>query len=370
MIMLGMRDSWATCRSAQVYIHGLVRDAERQKMSKTKGNTIDPLVVTEKYGTDAVRIALAARAPRPAPTSCSAKSAWISSRAFANKIWNAARFIFMKMETRGSRIARPQPRTRRSKPSRTAGSSSRLNETTAKINAAQENFRYHEVADLVWGFLWDEFCDWYVELKKLRIQQGADADAHLTNLLRVFEHALRLLHPVMPFLTEELWQRLVKRDSNVPESISIAAFPQANPAWSDEEGERGFALVQELVTEARALRAEQKLDPKSQLEGSIRVNGEEAAALVTSQFAVIQALTNTRFELAAEVSGMVRSRPEFDIALKLSAAQEGAEKQRLEKDVEPLRKTIESKRKQLGSESFIGRAPAAVVEETRAKLAE
>jgi valyl-tRNA synthetase len=192
----------------------------------------------------------------------------------------------------------------------------------------------------------------------------------LTNLLRVFEQALRLLHPVMPFITEELWQRLVKRDASVPESISIAGFPQANPAWDDEEGARGFALVQQLVTEARALRAEQKLDPKSQLEGAIRINGEEATAVVTSQLGVIEALTNTRFELAAEVSGMIRSRPEFDIALKLSAAQAGAEKQRLAKDVEALRKAIESKKKQLGSESFIGRAPAAVVEETRAKLAE
>jgi valyl-tRNA synthetase len=174
----------------------------------------------------------------------------------------------------------------------------------------------------------------------------------------------------MPFITEELWQRLVKRDSSDPESISISAFPQVDPAWSDEDGARSFSLVQQLVTEARALRAEQKLDPKSQLEGAIRINGEGNAQVVTSQLSVIEALTNTRFELSAEVSGMVRSRPDFDIALKLSAAQAGAEKQRLAKDVEALRRAIESKKKQLASESFIGRAPATVVEETRARLAE
>jgi valyl-tRNA synthetase len=174
----------------------------------------------------------------------------------------------------------------------------------------------------------------------------------------------------MPFLTEELWQRLVKRGANTPESICIAAFPQARADWEDEEGAEGFALLQQLITEARALRADQKLDPKQRLEGAIRPASETVAALVRSELPVIEALTNTRFELADKVSGAVRARTDFDVALKLSAAQAGAERLRLAKDIEVLRRAIDSKKKQLGSESFLGRAPAAVVEETRAKLAE
>jgi valyl-tRNA synthetase len=209
-----------------------------------------------------------------------------------------------------------------------------------------------------------------VEIKKLRIQRGEGAHGHLINLLRVFEQALRLLHPVMPFLTEELWQRLVKREDGVPESIAITPFPREKAEWANDAAARDFSLIQILITEARALRAEQKLDPKQKLDGVIRPAGEGPRELFASEMAVIEALTNMRFEIAAEIDGAVRSRPEFDVALRLSAAQAGAEKQRLEKEIESLRKAVESKRKQLGSESFIGRAPAAVVEETRAKLAE
>jgi valyl-tRNA synthetase len=367
MVMLGM-EMMGDVPFRTVYIHGLVRDAERQKMSKTKGNTVDPLVVTEQYGTDAVRFALL-RGAAPGTDIVLSEERMVSSRAFANKIWNAARFIFMQMEKVGVEsldlgetppIVNVEDRW----------IFHRLNETTARINDAHENFRYHEVADLVWGFLWDEFCDWYVEVKKLRIQQGTNAREHLTNLLRVFEQALRLLHPVMPFLTEELWQRLVKRDTGTPESISIAAFPRANGGWQDETGARAFALLQQLVTEVRALRAEQKIDPKQQTEGAIRPASETAARLFSEQLPIIDALTNARLELAAEISGMVRSRPDFDVVLKLSDAQAGAERQRLTKDIEALRKVIEAKKKQLSSENFLGRAPAAVVEETRAKLAE
>ncbi len=367
MIMLGM-EMMGDVPFRTVYIHGLVRDAERQKMSKTKGNTIDPLIVTEKYGTDAVRFSLL-RGAAPGTDIVLSEERMVSSRAFANKIWNAARFIFMQME----KVGVDSLDLRVEAPIEAAEDKwifHRLNETAARIHAAHENYRYHEVADLVWGFLWDEFCDWYVEIKKLRIQQGEGAHDHLINLLLVFEQALRLLHPVMPFLTEELWQRLVKRGDCVPESIAVAPFPREKAELANEAAARDFSLIQILVTEARALRAEQKLDPKQKLEGAIRPVGDGARALFSRELAVIEALTNMRFEIVTGIDGAIRSRPEFDVALRLSAAQAGAEKQRLEKEIESLRKAVHSKRKQLGSESFLGRAPAAVVEETRAKLAE
>ena len=179
--------SWATCRSAQVYIHGLVRDAERQKMSKTKGNVIDPLVVTEKYGTDAVRMALLQGAA-PGTDIVLTEERMESSRAFANKIWNAARFLFMNMERSGVEPwvpdsleqFRPEPDADTLEvPIEDRWIFSRLNAAAEQVNRAIEQYRYHEAAQVLWHFFWHEFCDWYVELKKLRFQENSGLDARL-----------------------------------------------------------------------------------------------------------------------------------------------------------------------------------------------
>ncbi|MBI5282426.1 MAG: valine--tRNA ligase [Candidatus Solibacter usitatus] len=381
MVMLGM-EMMGDVPFRTVYIHGLVRDAERQKMSKTKGNTVDPLIVTGQYGTDAVRFALL-RGAAPGTDIVLSEERMVSSRSFANKIWNAARFIFMQMEKVGvddleldrleTRIG-PPGQIEAAAPLEDRWIFHRLNETTAKINAAQQAFRYHEVADLVWGFLWDEFCDWYLEVKKLRIQSGEHSRVHLHNLLRVFEIALRLLHPVMPFITEELWQRLLKRHDSLPESICLAPFPQAGDACCDERAARDFALLREMITSARALRADQKLDPKQTLEGLLYPAGEATAALAREAATILDALTNTKFTLcpagAARLAGASRATPEFEIVLQLSGSQADAMRQRLQKEIDQLNKVIESSRRQLGSESFTAKAPAQVIDGIRAKLAD
>jgi valyl-tRNA synthetase len=381
MIMLGI-ECVGDVPFRTVYIHGLVRDAERQKMSKTRGNTIDPLVVTEEYGTDAVRFALL-RGAAPGTDIVLSEERMASSRAFANKIWNAARFIFLQMEKLGVENLALDPLDGAIRPPSPAGGAAaledawifhRLNEVAARMEKAQENFRYHEVADLVWGFLWDEFCDWYVEIKKLRINQGQDAAAHLDNLLRVFEYALRLLHPVMPFITEELWQRLVAKTPGVPESICVAPYPQANAALENPEAARDFALFEEIVTALRALRADQKLDPRQQLEGCIYPHGENTARIAAAERAALEALTNTALTLGApeqaRAAGAVRSTPEFDLVLKLSGAQADVMRQRLAKEIDQLEKVIAGSRRQLASENFVSKAPAHVVEGIRAKLAD
>jgi valyl-tRNA synthetase len=299
-----------------------------------------------------------------------------SSRAFANKIWNAARFIFLQMERAGvdqltlpsldSAIA-PAATWGRLQPAiEDRWIFHHLNEIAAKLDAAHANYRYHEAADLIWGFLWDDFCDWYVEVKKLRIQQGDPQGAHLTNLLRVFEYALRLLHPVMPFLTEELWQRLVARGPGIPETICLAAYPQANPAIADAEGASAFALLQEMVTAARALRADQKLDPKQQLEGVLYA--------ASTELEVINALTNTKF-IAAPLDaprepGASRATPDFEVVLRLGGAQAEIMRTRLRKEIEQLDKVIASSQRQLGSEAFTSKAPPHVIEGIRTKLAD
>jgi valyl-tRNA synthetase len=384
MIMMGM-EMMGDVPFRTVYIHGLVRDAERQKMSKTKGNTIDPLIVTEQYGTDAVRFSLL-RGAAPGTDIVLSEERMVSSRAFANKIWNAARFIFMQMEKVGVEhleldavpavVAPPGP---------SGGEvamedlwiSHRLNDITARINAAQDNYRYHEVADLIWGFLWDEFCDWYVEIKKLRINASLDAGdpeaakAHLTNMLRVFETALRLLHPVMPFLTEELWQRLVKPSPSIPESICIAAFPQASAAAENEQAASDFALLQEMITRARGLRADNKIDPNAKVEGYVETSSVRAAAVAASGNAILDALAGGRFEInpTSKPAGSSSASVEFAVTLTLSGTQVEAIRQRVAKRIGELEKVIGSSTKQLSSEAFVSKAPAHVIDGIKEKLA-
>ncbi len=381
MIMLGI-ECMGDVPFHTVYIHGLVRDAERQKMSKTKGNVVDPLVVTQMYGTDAVRFALL-RGAAPGTDIVFSEERMNSSRAFANKIWNAARFIFMQMEKlEVEQLQLDSIEALAPAPLAASGAVAledawifhRLSDVAAKMDHAQKTFRFHECADLLYGFFWDEFCDWYVEFKKLRINEGSDAQVHLTNLLRVFECALRLLHPVMPFLSEELWQRLVQRGAGIPESLCIAAYPQANPAAVNDNAASQMALLQEMITAARALRADQKLDPKQRLEGELYAHDEATAALAKRELAALEALTNTTFTLAsageAHAAGASRSTPEFDVVLKLSGAQADAMKLRLQKEIEQLTKVVENTLRQLSNEKFTAKAPAHVIEEMRTKLAD
>lgn len=391
MIMLGM-EMMGDVPFRTVYIHGLVRDAERQKMSKTKGNTIDPLIVTEQYGTDAVRFALL-RGAAPGTDIVLSEERMVSSRAFANKIWNAARFIFMQMEKVGvesldlpsiDAAIGPPAAGDTAPPVSAAGGVTmedrwifhRLNDITARINAAQENFRYHEVADLIWGFLWDEFCDWYVEIKKLRINTSLDAGdnsaakAHLNNMLSVFETALRLLHPVMPFLTEELWQRLVQKSPGVPASICLAAFPQANPAIENESAAADFALLQEMVTRARGLRADNKIDPNARVEGYVEAMTERATAVAVSGNAILNALAGGCFAVNpdSKPAGARSASVEFAVTLALSATQVEAIRQRVTKRIGELEKVITSSTKQLSSQAFVSKAPAHVIDGIKEKL--
>ena len=377
MIMLGI-ECMGEVPFRTVYIHGLVRDAQRQKMSKTKGNTIDPLAVTEQYGTDAVRFALL-RGAAPGTDIALSEERMVSSRAFANKIWNAARFMFMQMEKVGLEQLELDEVPAEVETPRAIGGAvpledrwiyHRLTELASKMDLAQNTYRYHEAADLVWTFLWDEFCDWYVEVKKLRVQQEVDGQAHVRAMMRVFEYALRLLHPAMPFITEELWQRLVKRGPGVPESITLAAYPQAGRAL-DEEGARSFELLKEMVSAARALRADNKIDPGVKVEGWVETSSERAAALA-EEVAVVNALAHGSFGVnpLEKAAGARRASVEFAVALKLSATQAEAIRQRVTKRIAELEKVIGGSTRQLSSEAFVAKAPAHVIEGIREKLAQ
>ncbi len=379
MVMLGI-EFMGDVPFRQVYIHGLVRDAERQKMSKTRGNVVDPLVVTEKYGTDAVRMALLQGAA-PGTDIVLTEERMESSRAFANKIWNASRFLFLNMERSG--VAPWVPATlEQFQPEADPVTLevriedrwifSRLNNCAEQVNRAILNYRYHEAAQVLWHFFWHEFCDWYLELKKLHFQENSGLTPGWRNTLAAFETALRLLHPAMPFLTEELWQRLATDRSIRPQSIALAAYPQYRQEITDHEAEREVGVLQEIVTLARTLRTEAKLDPKQLLHGTLysRNSGLEVAQ---RHAPAIQKLANVKLEFKAEAAPKapaILSTPQFDLVLELPQGQEEAQRKRIEKEREQLLKNIANSRRQLGDEKFLAKAPPPVVESIRRKLSD
>jgi valyl-tRNA synthetase len=377
MIMFGM-EFMGKVPFRQVYIHALVRDAERQKMSKTKGNTIDPLVVTEKYGTDAVRMALL-MAAAPGTDIALSEDRMESARAFANKIWNAARWVFMNMERSGVepwvpedlQTYRPEGQNN-AVPVEDRWIFSRLSEVAERVNRAIDQYRYHEVSQELWHFFWHEFCDWYLEFKKLRLEPESGLTADWRNLLAAFEAALRLLHPVMPFLTEELWQRLSEGATNRPKSIALARYPEGSPAWLDEPADLEIQILQDIITAARTLRTEMKLDPKEQLDG-VLYSQNAALDVARANNGAILKMASVKLELRNETApqaAAIRSTKLFDLVLNVPHAQLAEQRKRLEKEREQLEKNVANNNRQLADEKFLSRAPAQVVEGLRAKLAE
>jgi valyl-tRNA synthetase len=247
---------------------------------------------------------------------------------------------------------------------------SRLNTTAEQVNRAIEQFRYHEAAQLLWHFFWHEFCDWYLELKKLKFTENSGCTPSWHNVLAAFETALRLLHPAMPFLTEELWQRLATNRAIRPGSIAIAPYPQYRKELTDYEAEHEIELLQEIVTLARTLRTEAKLDPRQQLAGTL-YSRNEALETARRHAAAIQKLANVKLEFTAEAapkSDVVRSTARFDLVLEVPAAQMETQRTRIGKEIEQLRKNIASLERQLSDDKFLAKAPPPVVEGMRRKL--
>jgi valyl-tRNA synthetase len=354
MVMLGC-EFMGEVPFRHVYIHGLVRDADKQKMSKTKGNVVDPLVVTEKYGTDAVRMALLQGAA-PGTDIVLTEERMASSGTFANKVWNAARFFLMNVPEGAPATADGEM------PIEDRWIFSRLNVAAEACNRAIEQYRYHEYAHVVWHFFWDEFCDWYLELKKI-------SGAGWENAIRALETALRLLHPALPFITEELWQRL-EIAGDRPKSIAIAPYPQFQPELADAEAEKEIATLQEIVTMARTLRTESKLDPKQQFAGVLY--GRNASLAVAQRHAgAIQKLARVTLEFkeeAAPKAAVMRSTTEFDLVLDVPKVEE--DPARKQKEIDQLQKNIANSERQLNDPVFMSKAPAKIIDSIRAKLAD
>ncbi len=387
----------------EVYIHALVRDANREKMSKTKGNVLDPIEIVKQYGTDAVRFTLASMAS-PGTDIAFNIARTEGYRAFANKIWNAARFLFMNVD-RAAEIGivvdpaalGKMPEAGQAAPLEARWIVAELHATAAKVNQSLENYRYDDAANTIYQFFWGSFCDWYLEIVKLRLDFSETADkaqtkAALTTLVQVFEAALRLLSPFMPFLTEELWNALY--DGNPPaKSIALTRYPQADGQFVPLLKNQSFDtlndcshkaalemyVIQNVITSLRSLRKDVGVPEKEIVDAKVYCTESEgsltAGYLVSkTNIDLCNALAKVRLELKfgkPSLQGLIRSETGFDVEVlyekKIDVA---VERERLSKEIAKYEKGLISAERQLHNESFLAKAPANVVEGLKKQEAE
>src|ERR1700676_3312645 len=375
----------------EVYIHALVRDADRQKMSKTKGNVLDPIEVIGQYGTDATRFTLAAMAA-PGTDIAFSESRTAGYRNFANKIWNAARFMFMNVDRIEPSLRPGDGRDARLSISRgIAGFQadsledrwilSRFNRAAKDVNESLETYRFDEAANRIYDFFWGEFCDWYIELIKprLNLEEGADdaqAKVACANLVNLFDVSLRLLHPVMPFITEEIWQAIYEGQPPL-KSIALAGYPHADEKQYDLTAETEMAILQDLIVNIRNVPAELKVDPKAKVpievfahEPGIRTMLERnLGALLLDLPANVEKITFVESSLASLPGA--RSTSRFDVhAIYEKKIDIAAERERLTKELDKIEKQLASAQARLGNEQFLSKAPPHVVEGLRKQVEE
>ncbi|MGB6266566.1 MAG: valine--tRNA ligase [Candidatus Acidiferrales bacterium] len=371
----------------RLYLHSLVRTAEGVKMSKTKGTGVDPLQLTQQYGTDALRYMLASMAA-PGTDIAFNEDRIVAARNFANKIWNAARFLFLnleKVEAQGITLEDlAAPEIRAKAPYEVPGEGalahrwifSRLAAVSAQAGDALDGFRFHEAAQAIYHFFWGDFCDWYIEWVKPQIASADRAVAlpAWRNIFAAFDAALRLLHPIMPFLTEELWHKLPQPADAL--SIALANFPEARADWVSGRAAKEMSTLQEIIIAARNIRAEIKLDPKRKVAAQFSTTDPAVRALVESNLDPLLRLASlASIEISSgrleSSGGAVRSTSQFDLRIAYGdAVDKGAESAKLNKEIAHLAKDIETKRARLADETFLSKAPANIIDALKATLAE
>ncbi|HEV2783853.1 MAG TPA: valine--tRNA ligase [Actinophytocola sp.] len=338
-----------------VYLHGLIRDAHGKKMSKSRGNAIDPLDWLDRYGADATRFTLA-RGANPGGDMALADEWAAGSRNFCNKLWNASRFALMN----GATVAQPLPaRDRLTDADRWILDG--VDALVSEVDQLFEDYQFAKLCELLYHFTWDEFCDWYLELAKVQLAEGgARADSTRLVVGHVLDTLLRLLHPVIPFVTDVLWKSLTGN-----ESLVIAAWPTASGTEPDTAAAGRIAAVQRLVTEIRRFRSDQGLKPGQRVPA--RLSGMDTADLTAHAAAVASLARLERpdesFTASAtlEVGGIT-------VELDLSGAVDvEAERKRLAKDLAAAEKELAQTEAKLGNPQFVDRAPAEVVAKIKAR---
>ncbi|MCX7755677.1 MAG: valine--tRNA ligase [Anaerolineales bacterium] len=367
-----------------VYLHGLIRDEHGQKMSKTKGNVIDPLIVMDDFGTDALRFTLLVGSTPGKDTNLSLKKVE-ANRNFANKLWNAARLVIGLLQKAPSTPASPEPQWTLAD----AFIFARLKALTRDVERLFQTFQYGQAGQMLYDFFWSDFADWYLEIAKLQVNEGGDRAFYTADLLvRVFETTLRLLHPFVPFVTEEIYGHLKKacnghsehfkpQDGRWNAVLMIARWPEPMPdeGWEDENL-REFALFQEAVRAIRNLRAEKNVKPGLKL-GAVVVEGMERKGLYQTlkrDLAALAGLDETRITVHAQLA----QKPEGHVALVAGPIEiflplaemldPEEERARLQKELAEAEAQIARLEKLLSSD-FAAKAPPQVVQKERDKLA-
>jgi valyl-tRNA synthetase len=347
-----------------VYFTSLVRDAEGRKMSKSLGNSPDPLDLIEEYGTDALRFTMTYIAPLGQDVLFSNEMVELG-RNFANKMWNAGRFLLMNAQN-----IKLDPLLKHKHLDFTdKWILSRLNKTIKEVNEALDKFEVNAASKIIYGFVWNDFCDWYIELAKNRLYHGDDEvkSAVLTRAIFLFDDMMKLVHPFMPFISEEIWQLLDERKKG--DSISIRKFPGFNPDLVDEKAEAEINFVQEMVTAIRNIRGEMNIAPSKPINVFLKSN-----AVTSSQERYIKTLVKID-QLIVDInldkpkacaSAVVKG---CDIFIPLEGLIDTkVERARIEKEIARILGSFNGVRKKLENENFVAKAPAEVIERERMKM--
>ena len=333
-----------------IMLHGLVRDQFGKKMSKSRGNVIDPIEFMDKYGADALRFTLA-RGANPGTDQALAED-WIGgSRNFATKLWNATRFAILNGATTAGALPDVSSLTAIDR-----WILSRLSETLRDVDSLLEGYEFARACEILYHFAWDDLCDWYLELSKETFASDQKAASQRV-LGHVLDQLLRALHPVMPFITEELWCTLTGE-----ESLVVAAWPEFNPGHIDKSSESLVGAMQEVVTEVRRFRNDQGLKPSQKVPG--RLIGSADIVQYSSALRFLLKLEDKEFTPSAtlEIAGV---KIELDLTGSIDVV---AERARLEKDLAAAKKDLQTAEVKLGNAGFMAKAPADVVVEIKERL--
>ena len=374
MIMTGM-ENVGDIPFHTVYLHGLIRDPEGVKMSKSKGNVMDPLDLIDTYGADALRFALTT-GNSPGNDMRLNESKMEASRNFANKLWNAARFVITNLDRAGDTRDwdwPPQPTHLEDR-----WALSRLNAAVTGVQRFMDEFQFGEAQKVVHDFLWGEYCDWYLEMSKVRLRQDDEtSESPLPVLAFVLERVLRLLHPFMPSITEEVWQSLVAYlpdEPGRPDALIIAPYPEPDSALHDADAESSIGAVVEMVRAIRNLRAEFRIPANRAV--SAEVDAPEARPVIEAEAAAIKMLaqvdpisftTDGRAAVPADEVLMVLSTGTVTVPLGglVDLAQE---RKRLSEELEQVDGHRQRLSSRLADDSFVSKAPEEVVQRERRRL--
>ena len=360
-----------------IYLHGLVRDAKGEKMSKSKNNVVDPIDVMDQYGTDALRFTLATSST-PGNDMKLVPERIVGNRNFANKIWNASRFVLMTTAEIGGGV----PAIDEVQPSTLADRwiLSRLARLTSEVTRLVEDFQLGEAGRQINEFFWSDYCDWYVEIAKVQMSGDEQSRRSTAGILRaVLDQSMRLLHPYMPFVTEEVWQYLYRtsepdRDQWPAPALIVAPWPQANMQAIDDEAEQSFGLLQEVITRIRDARNQANVEPARRVPVIMSAGGQ--VSMLEAQAPLIEFLARTekpqlfvQLEQKPEQSMGLLAGP-VEIYLPLAGLLDiSKELERLDKEIAQAQQEIVRLQGKLANEAFVSKAKPEVVEKEREKLA-